>query len=237
MEELVKLVVFFLIAAGVLQGFLRKNRGRGGQVEPPAPPPEGDWDYDYDEDDAPVERPSTLEALIREELGINLERRPRVQRRLRVEAPQTTPTSEPGPGRVAPRLIPRPTQLPPATIVDPGRRREAQRSVQRRTLTLAEPAAAGEATSLDEWGIRERGEAVSLEVPRAPDAHQRFHARYDVPQPPGSHEEFHRRYVDPALLPRRRRSTMRLPNSPRWSPVQKAIVWADILGPPRGLTY
>ncbi len=129
--DLFELLFIFLIGAGLLQGFLRKNRGRGRQVEPPAPPPEGDWDYD--EDDAPVERPSTLEALIREELGINLERRPRVQRRLRVEAPQTTPTSEPGPGRVAPRLIPRPSQLPPATIVDPGRRREAQRSVQRRT--------------------------------------------------------------------------------------------------------
>ena len=212
MEGLFELVVFFLIAVGVLRGFLRKNRGPGGQAERPAPPPEGDWDYD--EDDAAVERPATLEALIREELGINLERR------LRVEAPTTT----------------RPTRLPPATAVDPGRQREAQRSVRGRTLTLAEPAAAGEATPLNKWGIRERGEAVSLEVPRALDAHQRFHARYDVPQPPDSHEEFHRRYVDPAFLPRRRRGTMRLPNSPRWSPVQKAIVWADVLGPPRGLT-
>lgn len=236
MENLFELLVFFLIAAGVLQGFLRQNRARAGKDGRPAPPPEADWEYDEDDDAA--ERPATLEALIREELGINLERRPRVERQLRVEAPKTTPTSEPGPGRVAPSGIPSPTRLPPRSVGHPSRRREPERSVRRRAPAVTEPAAGKEAgTSLEEWGVRERGAAVSLEVPRAPDAHQRFHARYDVPQPPDSHEEFHQRYVDPALLPRRRRGRMRLPDSPRWSPVQKAIIWADVLGPPRGLTY
>ena len=65
----------------------------------------------------------------------------------------------------------------------------------------------------------ERGEPVSLERPRSPEDHERFHDRY----------------MGRAVVPAVRQRRGRLPERWDWSAAQKAIIWAEILGPPKGL--
>ena len=82
----------------------------------------------------------------------------------------------------------------------------------------------------------ERGTPKSLERPRRTEDHERFHEQYGVPQPVSSHTEFHERYMNAEEPERRRRVAVRLPDRPHWSAVQRAIVWAEVLGPPKGLS-
>jgi hypothetical protein len=83
--------------------------------------------------------------------------------------------------------------------------------------------------------VLERGEPVTLERPRRPEDHHRFHERYDVPKPVASHSDFHDRYMTAKARPARRRAKAKLPDRPEWGAMQRAIIWAEILGPPKGL--
>ncbi len=80
---------------------------------------------------------------------------------------------------------------------------------------------AGPVISLEEQGMMERGPPVSLERARSPEDHERFHELY----------------LERATKRRRRGGTRgaRLPNRDEWSPVHRAIVWSEIIGPPKGL--
>jgi hypothetical protein len=89
--------------------------------------------------------------------------------------------------------------------------------------------------SMEEIGMRERGDPVSLERPRRPEDHGRFHDRYGIPEPVADHAEFHERYVGPVAPAARKRRRGGLPELRRLSRAQRAVVWSEIFGPPRGL--
>jgi hypothetical protein len=59
--------------------------------------------------------------------------------------------------------------------------------------------------------------------------------RYAVPEPATSHERLHTPPVDAySLEPARRRQAL-LPDRIGLSAVQRAVVWSEVLGPPKGL--
>ncbi len=216
-----------------------------------------------------------IQDLIAEELGINLERRPSVEklpgpetRDERDELARRHPTREDQPTREGfgtetpaptaqrataqqPRALQSTTQQP---IALPPEVKPPERGLQREELGAASRAAATERErdqkaedrksntrergyALQRRSLREVSEPKSLEVPRRPEDHDRFHERYGVPQPVRSHKEFHDRYVDAEGRPAvRRRSPTVLPDRLDWSAAQKAIIWAEILGPPKGLS-
>ncbi len=272
MDEFLTLIIFFIVI-GVVERVLKaaqKAKGEAPTQRKTQPRDEG----------ALEGLPAGLQDLIAEELGINLERKPRIEGPAEAAPPSTAragpaghpaggapPSAHPAhrapppvhPAQAAPPAPP----APPAPVgrepvVYPGSRREvpdrgreragergaaitrarrevaAQRrrgpALTRRPLRELEPP-----PSLEERAIMERGEAVSLERPRRPEDHERFHDRYDVTKPVASHAEFHERYVDERAEPGRRRRRGPLPDRADWSAAQKAIIWADILGPPKGL--
>jgi hypothetical protein len=248
-DQFLTLIIFFIVI-GVVERLLKaaQKAKEGAPAQREAQP----------HDEGAIEQlPANLQDLIAEELGINLERRPRI-----VEPPEPAPPSSaraapaPHPGRRLPpsehpgrRQPParHPGQfVPPAPIVRerviryPGpRREEADRGAEsagdraaavarRRREDLARRRAAParrplrepeRPPSLEERAIMERGEPVSLERPRRPEDHERFHERY--------------RAKEAGPLVRRRRGP--LPDRGDWSAAQKAIIWAEILGPPKGL--
>ncbi len=237
MDEVVFILVLMFL--GVIFDLIKKAQKKG------APPPVSEEEQ-LEAEARMQDLGKDIQDLIAEELGLNLERRPRIQ---------TPPGEEAGPRstegtqeeqrrhRVAPARptktpevrYPKPAELKRGELAKrgrelPGDRRRA--AVQKRreptpTAPLAE-------LSLEERAIAERGEPVSLETERRPEDHEGFHRRYAVPKPVDSHREFHDRYVStPAASREQPRSV--LPDRKNWSAAQKAIVWAEILGPPKGL--
>lgn len=87
--------------------------------------------------------------------------------------------------------------------------------------------------SLEEVGAEERGPARTLERPRRPEDHDRFHERYGVPRPVASHREFHRRYVEPLRGITGRRRQPRLPKFGGRTRLQRMVIWSEVLGRPR----
>lgn len=260
MDEFLTLIIFFIVI-GVVERVLRaaqkaKSEGLTRRQEPA-------------QDEGAIEGlPASLQDLIAEELGINLERKPRIEGPAEPAPPGTTraaPAAHPGrgappsahpargappsehPSRGQPPAVHPAQSAPPVPVsrervVYPSARRpEPERGRERaddrgaaitraRTEVAAQrrrgpalvrrPLREPEQTpSLEERAILERGEAVSLERPRRPEDHKRFHDLYMVDE------------AGPGV--RRRRGP--LPDRSDWSAAQKAIIWAEILGPPKGL--
>jgi hypothetical protein len=90
-----------------------------------------------------------------------------------------------------------------------------------------------EAVSLEERALRARGEAVSLEVERRPEDHEVFRKRYVAPPAPRASLHEVQAQVETTRAPRR--SDLALPQRKGWRDAQRAIVWSEILGPPRAL--
>lgn len=230
------IIVIIMVVLGLLEKLVKA--GRAGQT--PETPPEGpDWES---QGEGRAERlPRDLQELIAEELGIKLERprieeepagvsseRPELERSAALQPPMRAESRIEPPTRGAPgRRMPRST---------PGRRTPSITTRARRTRTVAYPSTppthppptpqpvkvtpAGAVISLEDRAAMERGEAVSLETPRMAEQHQRFH---DL-------------YVDRGEPTRaRRRARPILPDRADWTAVHRAVVWSEILGPPRGL--
>jgi hypothetical protein len=231
------LIIFaFFILIGVIQRLVKA--AKKGQAAASPPPAEGEWQAERDE--AIEGLPPKLQELIAEELGINLERKPRMH-----GPPETALPSATGPAIIESRG-------PPARgreAVARQRRAEIARrraeTARRRERREERPASLEERlvrerreerpASLEERLVRERGAPVSLERPRRPEDHDRFHERYRVPEPVASHTDFHERYMEAEAGPAQRGRRLRLPERRDWSAVKKAIVWAEVLGPPKGL--
>ncbi|UCF19373.1 MAG: hypothetical protein JSU87_15825 [Gemmatimonadota bacterium] len=239
-------IIILIIIFSVLERALKGAKAKGQ----PGAPAEGE---EAAGSERPLGLPSKLEEMIAEELGINLERRPRIEAPESAEATPGPPTL-PAAAQAAPpsgtRAVVHPSapRLPEAERSSLERGAEAARArraatLRRRTepvraplsVDQAMPGEQGTPFSREEWGTRERGRPVSLEEPRRAEDHERFHERYQVPQPVASHDEFQTRYVDRQRRRARRLAPAALPDEPGWSDVKRAIIWAEVLGPPKGL--
>jgi len=235
------IIVVFFILIGVLERVLKG--AQKGKAPPGAAEPEPE------DVDALEGMPANLQELIAEELGINLERRPKV-RQLPEPAPPSTarverghPASRQAPRPAVPGPVPRVSypkhqeDLPDSDRESAGDR--ALAAVQQRRERLPRrrrPELTRRREDFSRRPLREPDEeAVSLERPRRPEDHERFHGRYGVPKPVESHSDFHRRYVEEQPGRPTRRPRTLLPERADWSAAQKAIIWAEILGPPKGL--
>ncbi len=198
MDEFITLIIFFIVI-GVIERMLKASQKSKAEAPPELEPTA--------EDAEPVERmPDRLQGFIAEELGLGLERKPQIRRPTEPEArPDTAGERGAAVGRQRREAVAR------------GRRAHLER--RKAAPSLREQREAERALSLEERAMLERGAPISLERPRRPEDHERFHARYMAPK---------RR---PAV----RRSRARLPDREAWSPVQKAIIWSEILRPPKGL--
>ncbi len=228
MDSLIAVLIFFLLI-GLLEKVLKAaSKKQHGSV----PPPETRTEAELEEAQG---APTTLQDLIAEELGISLERRPRVR-------------ELPGP-KAEPADRTRAATVPPGRRPVPESRREVilpqpQRPGARRRPSAAERSAAAVAErdeepvrviSLEERAALERREAASLEVPRRPEDHRRFHERYGVPESPRARRALRAPDVSAPTEVTGRRRGGRLPEQANWSAVKRAIVWSEILGPPKGL--
>jgi hypothetical protein len=228
----------FIVIIMVVLTLLERLVKAGRVGKPPGAPPD---DPDREEQgEGRAERiPRDLQDLIAEQLGIKLERPPTEEK----SAGITTERNElenPAPrqpfGRAESRgdaPTGRARRYMPAT---PRRRAPSTSTPTRGTRTVVYPSTptarprpipdpvevtpAGAVISLEERGALERGEAVSLERPRRPEQHQRFHELYV------EHDD---------LVSRERRPRATLPDRVGWTAVHRAVVWSEILGPPRGL--
>ncbi|KPK79360.1 MAG: hypothetical protein AMS25_12975 [Gemmatimonas sp. SM23_52] len=185
MDQFITLLILFILI-GLVDKFLKAAR----KAKPPVPP---EAEREADEGTAVEGLPRALQDLIAEELGLDMERRPRV-------GPPARPAAPADAAR---------TRVPSR----PRRPREVQAQRPRESVPPEE------AISLEELGMRERGAPVSLEAPRRPEERERLSDRYVGPERPRGPRWLH----------------VRLPEPPGWSAAQKAIVWAELLGPPKGL--
>ena len=200
------------------------------QQHPTSEHEEGEYEGEGEgEGEGQLERaPMSIQEILAEQLGLNLERRPRVlppPDPPEPEAPTATATAQ--------------SSAKPAAEYAHRRREEVSQWAEERRRTSQLPSRRTdlpERVSLEERAIRERGVPKTLERPRRPEDHERFHERYDVPKPVSSHTEFHQRYVDEPEKVTSRRKRLKLPDRPEWSVVKRAIVWAEVLGPPKGLS-
>ncbi|UCC82880.1 MAG: hypothetical protein JSW46_18255 [Gemmatimonadota bacterium] len=247
MDEFLTLIIFFIVI-GVVERVLKAAQKAKGEQPTQR--------QEQVQDEGAIERlPAGLQELIAEELGINLERKPRIAgpgepappssaRAAPVEHPGRRPPSTEHPSR-RPPPAPHPAESAPVgreRVVYPSARREVPETGRERAgdrgaaITRARREVAAQRRrgpalvrrplreveqppSLEERALLERGEAVSLEQPRRPEDHKRFHDLYMVEE------------AGPGV--RRRRGP--LPDRWDWSAAQKAIIWAEILGPPKGL--
>jgi hypothetical protein len=204
-EFVIILVVMFL---GVILDLIKKAQRKK------QPPPSAAEQEEMEAGDEPV-LARNIQDLIAEELGLNLERRPSVQR---------PPEPEPERKRLEEASSEWTRTRQPAAQSEP--QRQPVRAADRTAETLARR----------RGKRREPAEALSLERPRRPEDHDRFHERYNVPQPVTSHSEFHERYMaQEAAVTARRPQGPLLPDRPGWTATQKAIIWAEIIGPPKCL--
>jgi len=256
-------VIGFIVLLIILSVLEKVLKGQKGKTRRP-PPGSEDWEATDEERDALEKRSISLRELLAEELGLNSERRPTATRlpgtssaggpggdveiaSLSDRAVAAPPTGGrvPDASRQRERIVYYPTPRPPeetgskgGTVPAGPGAASALRAAEARRLALSARRRGGTLRARrrgeDRLPLR-RGEPVSLEQPRQPEDHRLFHERYSVPQPVSTHEEFHTRYVDSTSRPQARRAGHALPDDPGWSAVQRAIIWSEILGPPRGL--
>ena len=225
--------IWFLIiifGASIFQRMMKSARKKQQQQHPTSEHEEGEYEGEGEgEGEGQLERaPMSIQEILAEQLGLNLERRPRVlppPEPPEPETPTATATAQ--------------SSAEPAGEYARRRREEVSRWADERRRASQLPSRRTdlpERVSLEERAIRERGAPRTLERPRRPEDHERFHERYDVPKPVSSHSEFHKRYVDEYEPVSREGIGFRLPDRPEWSAVKRAIVWAEVLGPPKGLS-
>ena len=231
MGEFTVLLIIF-IAAGILQKIVKAGKTASSTEAPP------DGEHELGDAEYVKGLPAELRDVIAEELGLDLERRPKGAR----------PGSATQGGSQPPTVV-----LPPGQEAQPprfgppqpgGERRRRETSAQRGAAVAEQRRAATarrRAAVVTPPAVREqRPDAVSLERPRRPEDHDLFHERYAVPEPVESRSEFHDRYLDEEKDRRAVKGPVRrvmLPDAAGWSAVQKAIVWAEVLGPPKGTIY
>ncbi len=240
MDEFITIIIFFIVV-GVLERVLKGAKKAKAEAPKQA---EGEWEVEGEETSEGI--PASLQELIAEELGVNLERRPKV-RKLPGQAPSSRPAlpSVEDPAR---RRHPA-AAAPPATtrtVVHPGPREilpsKVPEGARQRALTEVREQREAVGREREDDAERRRVESESyhdpgrsLERPRRPEDHGRFHERYGVPEQVKSHTEFHERYMQKEVRSSARRTRLLLPDQPEWSAVKRAIVWAEILGTPKGL--
>ncbi|KPK61865.1 MAG: hypothetical protein AMS21_08735 [Gemmatimonas sp. SG8_38_2] len=236
MDDIVWL--FLLIAgASLFERFMRAAKKKQQQLQ---------QQFEHESEEAAEEgegkAPTSLQELLAEELGLNLERRPKVRQQPQLpgtveESAVAAPPPQP-PDRVVYYPTPQETRQPRAGAAERGiSAARVRRAVpaQHRAEVARRASHRPERLTLEERVALERGTPKSLERPRRPEDHERFHEEYAVPLPVSSHSEFHARYMKAEEPEERRRAGVRLPDRSHWSAVQRAIVWAEVLGPPKGL--
>ncbi len=223
---------FLIIIAGasIFQRMMRSARKKQQEQQSTSEHEAGEYEGEGEgEGEGRLERaPMSFQEMLAEQLGLKLERGPQVlppPEPPEAEAPTATATAQSSAERAAEYA---------------QRRREAasRRADERRRASPLPSRRTDlpERVSLEERAIRERGAPETLERPRRPEDHERFHERYDVPKPLSSDTELRKRYVDEPETVRRKRKGPTLPDRLEWSAVKRAIVWAEVLGPPKGLS-
>jgi hypothetical protein len=228
-------IVIIMVVLTLLERLMKA--GRAGK--PPGAPPDGP---DREEQGERHERiPRDLQELIAEQLGIKVERPPAEEKPVGITTERHELESSPAAPQARRRVGPRSEapnhraerHMPQATV---SRQAPSTTTPIGRTRTVVYPSTpaarprpiprpvevtpAGAVISLEEQAAMERGEPVSLERPRTPEQHERFHDLY-VDR------------GDPISTGRRPRPI--LPDRAGWTAVHRAVVWSEILGPPRGL--
>ncbi len=232
MDSFITLIIFFLLI-GLLERVL-KAASKKKQGAPPPPEIEGGEEARA--------APSSLQELIAEELGISLERRPRVRElpEARAEpADRTRAAPRPPERRPAPetrREVAYPQPARPGVRRPSAAQRERAAARERRAAVVQREEEPVRVISLEERAALERGEAISLEVARSPEDHRRFHERYGIPEAPRVRGKLGAPGVSEPMQLTGQRRRGRLPERARWSAAARAIVWSEILGPPKGLS-
>ena len=231
MGEFTVLLIIF-IAAGILQKIVKAGKTASSTEAPP------DGEHELEDAEYVKGLPAQLRDVIAQELGLELERPPKVAQ------PGSATQRWPQPSTA---VLPRGQEAEPPEVVPPkpGGERGGRKTAAEHGAEVAERRRAARArrrsAAVTRPAVREqRPDAVSLERPRRPEDHDLFHERYAVPQPVESHSEFHDRYLDEEKDRRTVKGPVRrvrLPDAAGWSAVQKAIVWAEVLGPPKGTIY
>ena len=226
MEEFIALLLFFVLAT-VLDRVMKAMKRKRGGVHP-----RSDWEEEGEEGmDELGEREvgvggvdaqfknldSDLERLIAQELGLKIDER-EAQRESSPLGPPVARRRPPPPSR-----RPTPVTLPrrPGAPSERGRQvaypeTDAETAARARPLEPLRPAPPARRRAAE---VRSREPSAPTRPTRKPQAE-----RPAAPQ---------RAWEIGAS--RRRGGRMLLPDSPDWSPMKKAIIWAEILGPPRGL--
>ncbi len=229
---------FFLliIGASLFQRFVRAAR----QKQAPPPSEQGEWEEAEEER---TERAVTsFQDLIAEQLGVNLERRPTVQRL--PDTVQRLPDTEDAPefSSTAHSARSQPAARERRDAVALKRRAASTR--EREVAAEREPGAVvarrraahvQRAPVAEEHGIRQRREPISPERPRRPEDHVDFHERYAVPERVTARGGLRERYVKARPRKAARGRGVQLPDRAGWSVVQRAMVWVEVLGKPKGL--
>ena len=224
MEEFIAVLLFFVLAA-VLDRVMKAMKRKQGGVHP-----RSDWEEEGEEGmdelgerevgvggvDAQFKKlDSDLERLIAQELGLKTEER-EAQRESSPLGPPVARRRPPPPSR-----RPTPVTLPkrPGAPAERGRQvvyPDAETAARARPIEPLRPALPARRRAAE---VKSREPAAPSRPARTPQAE-----RPAAPQ-----------WGAPLTLARRRGGRMLLPDSPSWSPMKKAIIWAEILGPPRGL--
>jgi hypothetical protein len=224
-----------IIGASLFQRFVKAAR----QKQAPPPSEQGEWEEAEEER---TERAVTsFQDLIAEQLGVNLERRPTVQRL--PDTVQRFPDTED---------VPEFSSTAHAARSQPvARERRDAAALERRAASAREREAAAErepgavvarrraahvqrAPTAEEHGIRQRREPISLERPRRPEDHVDFERRA-VPEPVTARGGLRAKYMKAEPRKAARGRGVRLPDRAGWSAVQMAMVWVEVLGKPKGL--
>ncbi len=246
MDEIIGFAILLIIAS-MLERFFKAQKAKTQQQRPQ----EAEREATGEEADDVGRQPASLQELIAEQLGLNLERLPKVEEE--PEPPPARPVAGPParPGTSQPVARPGPTgppvrrpEAPPAPELErvvyypTPRGPEPVWEVSERAASVPEQRSAAPPRRRplrEEKATVERRHPDSLERPRRPEDHDRFHERYGLTEPVSSHAEFHDRYMKPKRRAAPRRASGPLPDHAEWSPAQKAIIWSEILGRPKGL--
>jgi hypothetical protein len=238
-DEFITLIIFFIVI-GVLERVLKAAKGKK------APPQQAQGEPEVEGEETSEGIPASLQELIAEELGINLERRPKVRelpeqeqpsrpalRSVKDPAGRRHPAAPAAPATRRTVVHPGPREILPSGVPEGARQRALTEVREQREAVGREREDDAERRRVESERIRDPGR--SLERPRRPEDHDRFHELYGVPEPVKSHTEFHERYMQKEVRSSARRTRLLLPDQPEWSAVKRAIVWAEILGTPKGL--
>lgn len=238
MDSFIAILIFFLLIGlleKVLKAASKKQQGA-------APPPEAEGTEEA------RGAPSSLQDLIAEQLGISLERRPRVRElpeakaepaertRVAPPPPKRRPVPEERPYSEGRREVAYPRPSPSGSRRTTAGERGLAAARERRAALAKREDEPVRVISLEERAALRRDEAASLEVPRRPEDHRRFHERYGIPESPRGRGKLGAPGVSEPMRLTGRRRRGRLPERAHWSAAARAIVWSEILGPPKGLT-